>query len=386
MVFRLLHPLYVEKVKCELCGKTSELISKALKVCVECIRKKPEQAMPFIKSAHAQSRKRFGLPPEPPKDPNGVRCVICANECRIPLGGKGYCGLRANQDGKLVHLGGTTEKGIVECYYDPLPTNCVADWICPGGTGSGYPKYSYSKSGPEYGYKNLAVFYGSCSHDCLFCQNWHYRELAQRLSPVMSAQELANWVDEKTSCLCYFGGDPTPQLPHAIRTSELAIEHAKHLNRILRICWESNGSMSRALLKRVAELSMETGGCVKFDLKAWDEQLNIALCGVSNKQTYENFKWLAEFGKQRPTPPFLTASTLLVPGYIDVSEVEQIAKFIAESDPNIPYSLLAFYPQFYMSDFPTTSRRHAEECSKIAKKAGLKQVRIGNIHLLSDYY
>jgi pyruvate formate lyase activating enzyme len=63
--------------------------------------------------------------------------------------------------------------------------------------------------------------------------------------------------------------------------------------------------------------------------------------------------------------------------------VERIASFIASLNPYIPYSLLAFYPHFYMNDLPTTSRQQAKECLEVAKRAGLKRVRIGNPHLLS---
>lgn len=318
------------------------------------------------------SRIRFGLPPEIPKA-EGVRCRICANQCSIPEGELGYCGLRKNLKGKLIHLAGMPEKGIVQCYHDPLPTNCVAIEFCAGGSEAGYPKYSYSK-GAEYGYKNLAVFYGSCSFNCLFCQNWHYRELSR----TMSAQELAAQVDENTSCICFFGGDASPQMPHAIATSRIALENTK---RILRICWESNGNISKNYMKKAADISLESGGTIKFDLKAWDEHLHIALCGVSNKQTLKNFEWLAEYGI-RQTPPFLAASTLLVPGYVGVEEVEHIAEFIASLDENIPYSLLAFYPHFYMDDMPFTSKKDAMQCLSVAQKY-LNSVRIGNIHLLS---
>ena len=377
-MWRILYRVHVEEAKCGVCGKTSKLVSKALKVCADCIRK--GEGLPFIKDAHARSREEFGLPIEPPNDRDGIKCGLCVNDCRIGRGKKGYCGLRKNEMGKMVHLGGTPKQGIVECYYDPLPTNCVADWCCPGGTGTGYPKYSHAENAPERGYKNLAVFYGACSFNCLFCQNWHYRRNAQTLSPTMSAEELAGKVDEKTSCICYFGGDPTPQIMHALKTSRLALKRAE--GRILRICWESNGSMSPRVLKKVAKLSLESGGCIKFDLKAWDENMNIALTGATNKQTLRNFEWLAEYGRQRREPPFLVASTLLVPGYVDIYEVEKLAGFIAGLDPEIPYSLLAFYPHFYMKDMPTTSRKHAEDCFMVAKKY-LKNVRIGNVHLLS---
>jgi len=143
--------------------------------------------------------------------------------------------------------------------------------------------------------------------------------------------------------------------------------------------------MHPALLRQAAELSLKSGGCIKFDLKAWSEELNIALCGVSNKRTLENFRFLAQYTKERPSPPFLVASTLLVPGYIDKEEVARIASFIASLNPEIPYSLLGFHPQFFMSDLPATSRRVAYECLEAAKEAGVKRVRIGNLHLLRDY-
>jgi pyruvate formate lyase activating enzyme len=288
--------------------------------------------------------------------------------------------LRTNRENKLV--GATAEKGNVSWYYDALPTNCVADWVCPGGTGAGYPDFAHSQ-GPEYGYKNLAVFYQACSFDCLFCQNWHYRYSATK-EALVSASKLAGVVDDLTACICYFGGDPTPQLPHAIWASRLALERNK--GRILRICWETNGSMNPKLLREVAELSLSSGGCIKFDLKAWSEELHIALCGVSNKRTLENFRLLADYAQRRPSSPFLIASTLLVPGYVDKEEVSQIAAFISSLDPDIPYTLLAFHPEFMMNDLPTTSKRHARECLEEAKARGLRKVRLGNLHLLGNEY
>lgn len=385
-MYRLLYLPKTTKVECRLCRRVSEEISKALGVCGNCIRERAEKALPFAAKVHAESREKFCLPLHPPKDENGVKCNLCVNECSIPKGGKGYCGLRENADGRLVHLAGTPSRGLLEWYYDPLPTNCVADQFCPGGTGAGYPKFAYRK-GAEYGYRNLAVFYEACTFNCLFCQNWHYRYGSATRSQAVSAEELASKADKNTACICYFGGDPTPQLMHAIRTSELAVAVAAAEEKILRICWETNGSMNLQSVEKIAELSMKSGGCIKFDIKTWDENLNIALCGTTNKRTLQNFEWLAEYMvsnmvEERKEVPFLVASTLLVPGYVDALEVKGIAEFIANLDTNIPYNLLAFSSQFYMCDMPTTSRRHAEECLAAAKRAGLKRVRVGNQHLL----
>jgi pyruvate formate lyase activating enzyme len=140
--------------------------------------------------------------------------------------------------------------------------------------------------------------------------------------------------------------------------------------------------MSPDLLEEMMSLSLESGGCIKFDLKAMDANIHHALCGVDNSRTLENFAVAARHISERPEPPPLVASTLLVPGYIDAQEVKAIASFIAKLDPNIPYALLGFHGDFLMTDLPSTSWRQAESCLEAATEAGLKRVRIGNVHIL----
>jgi hypothetical protein len=40
----------------------------------------------------------------------------------------------------------------------------------------------------------------------------------------------------------------------------------------------------------------------------------------------------------------------------------------------------------FLEEIPLTSRRHAEECREAALEAGLRRVKIGNIHLLGRDY
>jgi len=129
-------------------------------------------------------------------------------------------------------------------------------------------------------------------------------------------------------------------------------------------------------------VALDSGGCIKFDLKAWDENLHQALTGVTNRRSLENFKRAGEKIGRRPMPPLLIASTLLVPGYVEEDEVRSMARFIASINPDIPYSLLAFYPHFYMSDLPFIPKATAEKCLTEAREEGLKNIRIGNLNLL----
>lgn len=361
---------------CGMCSTQGPLISDRIGFCAECVRHRFSRVWPRIKAVHDNSRQRYGLPTQAPSTPGGLYCGQCMHECRMGEGDIGYCGVRRVQGGRI--LGGRPHEGNLSFMHDPLPTNCVADYTCAGGTGCGYPRYAH-KPGPEKGFNNLAVFYHACGFNCLYCQNYHFKRHTSSPGRT-SSSELAAAADKRTSCICYFGGDATPQILHAIKASRLARRRAA--GGIMRICWETNGSVNPGYLDHLFQLSLVSGGCIKFDLKAWSESVHYALCGVSNRRTLENFRTLGGLSHQRREPPLLTASTLMVPGYVDQEEVRELASFIASLDPEIPYSLLAFYPTFQLVDLPITSRAQAERCRRAALYAGLRNVHLGNEHLL----
>jgi len=355
------------------------MAARVIGLCAECLRQSAE--IERIARIHASIRRQFALPEAAPSNPSGRKCSLCANECRMGVGQRGYCGLRENVAGQLVSLAGTWQIGHVQWYYDPLPTNCVAGWVCPEGESSDSFRDPRRRSWNRQ--NNLAVFYEACTFNCLFCQNWTFR-LSPRNPHPMSAAQLAACSDDRTACVCFFGGDPAAQMLHALRTSDILLASRPHFPRI---CWETNGNMNAKLARRAAELSLRSGGCIKFDLKAWNDSLHRCLTGSSNRRTLDNFRLLAELGRDRRQPPLLVASTLLVPGYLDDEEIAGLAQFIAGMDPEIPYSLLGFHPDFFLSDLPPTSRAHAERAAAICHEAGLQNVRIGNRHVLSpvDY-
>lgn len=350
---------------CRLCGVAWSPLAGFLGFCPRCLRERPEEALPIAREAHARARQEFDLPTRPPDDPEGVLCGLCVHDCRLGEGEVGYCGLRENRGGRMVHHAGTPNRGVLHWYYDPLPTNCVAEWVCPERR--------------SWGKVNLAVFYGACTYNCLFCQNWHYRQLSPD-DDGLSAADLAAAADARTACVCYFGGDPTPQMPHALATSRILAEQG------MRVCWETNGTSAPALFDRAVDLALRSGGIVKLDLKAWHEPLHIALTGSTNRRTLDNFARAARRFHERPAVPLVVAATLLVPGYVDAVEVGALARYIASFSPEIPYALLAFGPAFFMSDLPTTSREQAEACLRAAQEAGLTNVRLGNRHLLGPPY
>jgi len=340
-------------IRCSRCKEKKA--TGALRLCAHCLRNNEIEYDTV--GIHRAIRNVFGLPVEPPKGSKGINCRLCSNNCHMEPGMAGYCGLRKNENGVLVNI---VPRGsaLAKIYIDPLPTNCCASWFCPGSKKKG---------------KNMAVFLFGCNFNCLYCQNDSHKLI--NIAPVVTEEEMIqSALKPKVKCVCFFGGSPEPQLPFTLRVARRII---KESNNHKHICWEWNGCGNPSLVKKASELSYISGGTIKFDLKCFHPNISYALCGVSNKQAFDNFRKIA-MGSYKQV---LHATTLLVPYYVDKEEVGQIARFISKIDPNIPYSLLIFHPDFYMKDLPITPRSQIDECYEIARSF-LKCVNIGNKHLL----
>jgi pyruvate formate lyase activating enzyme len=371
---------------CKFCGKTEKVISEVLQVCRNCILEENwTQVKHHILDVHKQVRQLVELPEKPPKAvrPNiKLKCKLCINECSLSERDVSYCGLRNIQlrtSGQLPYP--SKSKGYIHGYIDPNPTNCCNSWFCPAGTSSGYPEYS-NYDGPEFGTYSYAAFLYGCTFDCLFCQNSSHKLFSKKY--LFDVDTLANQIakNKKITCLCYFGGTPEAQLPFSINLAEKILEKIKDDKKMMRICWECNGSGNIDWMEKAMKIAIDSGGNIKFDLKTFNEKLNLALCGVSNKRTLENFKFLAEnyFGTRKNLPE-MSACTLMVPGYTNHEEVEQITKFISSINKEIPYSLLIFHGDYQMRDLGITPRKQALKCLDVAQKY-LKRVNLGNRFLL----
>lgn len=371
---------------CKFCGKIDKVISEVLQVCRNCILEGDwNKVKPHILNVHKQVRQLVELPEKPPKAerPNiKLKCNLCINECSLSENDISYCGLRNVQlrnSGQLPYP--SKSKGYIHGYIDRNPTNCCNSWFCPAGTSSGYPEFS-NHEGPEFGTYSYAAFLYGCTFDCLFCQNASHKLFSKK--NFFDVDILVNQIvkNEKITCLCYFGGTPEAQLPFSINLAEKILEKITDETRMMRICYEMNGTGNTDLMEKCMRIAIKTGGNIKFDLKTFNEKLNLALCGVSNNRTLENFKFLAEnyFGTRKDLPE-MSACTLMVPGYTNHEEVEQIAKFVSSINDEIPYSLLIFHGDYQMRDLGITARKQALKCVEVAKKY-LKRVNLGNKFLL----
>lgn len=371
--------------RCRVCGFESIEIPRYISLCRDCILKDFKDEYLGI---HGSWRGSIGLKQYPNSSGDGVRCIFCVNECSIEPGESGYCGVILNRDGILTHISGDLDKAVLYYYLDPIPTNCVAAHVCPASNRVGYPKYSVSED-VEHGYYNLAVFFGGCNIDCLFCQNIEHKYMVvdPRYRSYVDVKELFKMaLNDKVTCICFFGGDPTPHTIYTLKFSKKIIELSRKAGIIKRLCWETNGLENPLLFKKMVKYSYDSGGIIKIDWKAYYPEIYSVLTGIDGfkalKRIKENVDYALSIDYSDRGYPLLTISTLVIPHYISYDDIYGIASYIAERDVDTPYILLAFAPHHLMRDGVTTSYRHMMECVDAARDAGLRNVFIGNYWLL----
>jgi pyruvate formate lyase activating enzyme len=101
---------------------------------------------------------------------------------------------------------------------------------------------------------------------------------------------------------------------------------------------------------------------VSVSIKALDDRLHRDYTGVSNEAVLANFRKMYERGIA------LDASTVFIPDYVDIAEIERIAQFIASVNPEIPFHITGYVPvpgtpwrgptREEVEEAATTARRH----------------------------
>ncbi len=100
---------------------------------------------------------------------------------------------------------------------------------------------------------------------------------------------------------------------------------------------------------------------VIFSIKAYSDNLHRDYTGRSNRKILQNFATIYRLGKK------LQAETVLIPDYVDSTEIERIAEFIASIDSNIPLRIDAYFP-VGNNRWRAASKEEVEQAAKRARK------------------
>ncbi len=120
---------------------------------------------------------------------------------------------------------------------------------------------------------------------------------------------------------------------------------------------------------------LASGGIDSFwlDIKAYDEDVYRKLCGTSNAQILQSVQEIIDRNF------VLEVLTLYIPGWVETNDHVQIARLVAETDPTIPTTLLAFFPEYILKNVRSPSFGAMIKSFAAMRNEGLKNLRFGNI-------
>jgi pyruvate formate lyase activating enzyme len=161
--------------------------------------------------------------------------------------------------------------------------------------------------------------------------------------------------------ISFSGGESTVHLPYI----EKVVEEARRIKPDVKVNFDTNGYMSERSLERI--LSFTTS--ITYDLKAYYDEVHLALTGASSKPVLRNAEHIGRYARDQ----LWEYRTVVIPE-ITVDEVKPLAEFIANIDPSLSLCFLAFRPNFILENHPGAKTRLVQSCVKTAQDSGLTNV------------
>ncbi len=274
-----------------------------------------------------------------------IRCLACGHRCLILPGLEGICRVRFNRGGTLF-----VPRGYVAgLQIDPIEKKPFHH-VQPG------------RSALSFGMLGCDLHCGYC-HNWLTSQALRDRSARPPITPIEAAAlvDIAELHDAPLVISTY--NEP-------LITSEWAVEIFREAGERGYQCgYVSNGNATPEVL----EYLRPHADLYKIDLKSFRKDSYRALGGTLDR-VLETIRHVHELGF------WLEVVTLLVPGFNDSrEEIEQIAEFLMEVSPEIPWHVSAFRPEYRMKDPRATRPEDLLRAADIAKAIGLRFVYAGNL-------
>jgi pyruvate formate lyase activating enzyme len=151
----------------------------------------------------------------------------------------------------------------------------------------------------------------------------------------------------------------------------LAAEEIKGQREELWVLFETNGY---GLTPKNLDVLKASGiDAFWLDIKAYDDGVHRSLTGCSNE-------WILRLPHEMRKRDFtLEVLSLFIPGWVQADQIEKIAGILKEVDPGIPFTILAFFPEYQLKEVPPPTISQMIGAYKRVKDVGLKNVRLGNM-------
>ncbi len=278
-----------------------------------------------------------------------VQCQACEHFCAVKPNEAGKCGVRRNVDGRLNLI---VYGEPVAVHVDPIEKK---------------PLFHFHP-----GAQVLSIGTYGCNFRCPFCQNWQMSQqrgfsadlgsLGKQASPEGLVETCLR---ERIPLIAYTYNEPTVFFEYTFDTARLGHEHG------IKSVYVSNGFMSMAALDAIEPYL----DAINVDLKAFSEEFYAEQCQARLEPVKRNIAHIAT-----ETDIWIEVTTLLIPGLNDSEdELRAAAEWLAGVDPDMPWHISAFHPDFEMLDRPRTPSASLQRAYDIGKEAGIHYVYVGNV-------
>ena len=278
---------------------------------------------------------------------NKVVCGLCHHRCRIAPGKRGICGVRENQDGRLVSL---VYGRLVSENIDPIEKKPLFHFL-PGS-------------------RSLSIATVGCNFQCRHCQNYQisqYPHLHQgRITgePRTPASVVEEAIRSGCASISYTYVEPTIFYEFAYDCARLAKERA------IRNVFVSNGYMTDEVIRHLAPVL----DGINIDLKSFSSSFYQTVCKARLEPVLDAIRLFHELGV------LVEVTTLVIPGLNDSDEeLRAIARFLRGVSAFLPWHVSGFFPTYKMLDRPSTPPATLRKAREIGLAEGLRFVYEGNV-------
>ena len=281
-----------------------------------------------------------------PLENGAVQCGLCPHRCKIKKNQFGLCGVRQNQEGTLFSL---VYGRAVALNVDPIEKKPLFHFY-PGSL-----SYSMATVG--------------CNLHCRHCQNADISQMpvdkgafaGRDMAPEKIVRQAGQHGCESIS---YTYTEPTVYFEYAYDTCRIAREAG------LKNVFVSNGYMQSEAITAIQPYL----DAANIDLKSFRNAFYQKICKAALQPVLDTIQYMKKLNI------WVEVTTLVIPGLNDEEEeLKDIALFLKNLDPNIPWHVSAFHPTYKMTDRPRTPVKTIRRAWEIGKEAGLRFVYTGNI-------
>jgi len=280
-------------------------------------------------------------------DDGRVQCDLCPRFCKLHEGQRGFCFVRACQDGQVMLTTYGRSSGFC---VDPIEKKPLNHFL------PGTPVLSFGTAG--------------CNLGCKFCQNWDISKsretdtLADQASPETIARAA-----ERLGCrsVAFTYNDPVIFHEYAIDVAQACRERGIKTVAVTagEVCAEPRAEFYRYM------------DAANVDLKGFTESFYKNVCYGHLQPVLDTLVYL-----KHETTVWFEITTLLIPSENDSDrELEEMTRWVVEHlGPDVPIHFTAFHPDWRMLDKLHTPPVTLSRARAIAVKNGLRYAYTGNVH------